>query len=960
MLTMLAMALSVGIVVDDTIVMVENIYRHMEMGKSRIQASIEGAKQITFAILAATFSLLAVFLPFATMGGMAGEFFRPFGWTVAITIFWSLIISLTLATMLSSRLVVFSKKSSRFKRFVDTLMNGLERTYKGVLAFSLRARFLIIFIAIAFFAFSAFIVATKIKTEFEPKADRSEFFISIEAPLGTALHKTSQVMKEMEQSISLIPEVQLVFASIGGGQAGQVYKGEIYVKLIGMYEREKDQFELMAETRLILKKIAEKENFIISITDEANYAGMGGKPLQYSIKGSEYEEISKYTNMLIEELSKVKGITDIDQTYKPFKPELNIKINREKAAQLGVPIISIASTIRTFIAGADITTFKEGGDEYDVVAMLSKKYRNNVKSLNDLTVRSQTGQLITLSNLISMDQSVGSSEINRRSRQREILVSANLDGIILGEGKEIINNIMKKIKLPPGYSSSFEGMSEIQEDVFSSLMTAMGFGFLIVYIVLAIQFNSFIHPITIMISVPLAFGGGWLFLFFFGKTMNMFSMVGLVLLIGIVIKNGILLIDFILKFRSEGLSRKDAILRAGPLRLRPILMTAFSTIAGMTPLALELSEGSEWRSPMAFVIIGGMLTSTLLTLLVIPVVYTMFDDVANNRLFKWILSLFIPSENANNIFNDDANRKSMEDYNSERYEQKHIDTTIHQAKKPDENINSGNDKIVTQTADFEEFQKMNDELSSALDSTQQNNENYVLLKQLETEISEKLSNLKDESAKVESNLSSDTEIDSYPEMRSEEDSRRYNSVTLEELEKNRLEMQNQSEIVKPKEEIIDVDYPDFDENDILNQFDKMKNADSETKPDSSTTKPVPEKIADEKNESSGLENLSDVKFYDPVTLTRKKGEDEQIFTLDDNGNPAKPDKMPDTEIDVKIDKSEVKPDVKPKPEMKTKLSSNDVPNFTKISSQSVIYPPPQEKKDTQKSDDESSADDSEK
>jgi len=342
-------------------------------------------------------------------------------------------------------------------------------------------------------------------------------------------------------------------------------------------------------------------------------------------------------------MKKIKGFTETDRTYKAGKPEARLRIDRAKASELGVPVSMIAMTIRTFIAGEEVTKFAEAGKEFDVIVKLSSNYRDSVNKLLNLHVRSMKGQLIKLSNIVKLDRGRGLSEINRFGREREIMVSSNLEGLTSGEAMKIIDEIMKdKIKLPTGYHSSHEGMSKNMMESFNEISNALLLSFLIVYIVLAIQFNSFIHPVTILISVPLAFVGGWIFLLIFGKTMNIFSMVGMVLLIGIVTKNAILLIDFIMQYRNEGMSRTEAILKAGPIRLRPILMTAFSTMAGMIPLALELSEGAEMRSPMAFVIIGGLITSTLLTLLVIPVVYTLFDDIANNRLFKGFLNLIIP------------------------------------------------------------------------------------------------------------------------------------------------------------------------------------------------------------------------------------------------------------------------------------------------------------------------------
>ena len=942
MLTMLGMALSVGIVVDDTIVMIENIYRHMEMGKSRLQAALEGSKQITFAILAASLSLIAVFFPLANMGGIAGEFFRPFGMTIAITIFWSLIISLTLATMLSSRLVVYSRNESVFKKSIDKTMNGFERIYKGMLGFSLKARFLILFIAIVFFIGSAAIMSSKVKTEFQPKADQSQFYVNVSAPIGTALSKTSGVFKEIETEISQIEDVEILYSTIGGGDSGNEYSGSMYVKILSIDDRKgnKDQFEIMKEARNILTKYSKEYDLITSVSDEKDHGGMGGgKELQYSIRGPSFEKLNVYANKLVQKLKESKKFIDIDQSYKPDKPELNISINREKAAELGVPIVSIASTIRTYIAGQEVTKYKDGADEWNIVAMLSKQYRDKLSNLNDLTVRAQNGKLVQLSNLIDIDTSKGAASIQRRSRQREIMVSANLDGIVMGEAKTIIDNYMndENNKLDSGYVAGYVGASEIMGEVFGSLMTAMGLGFLIVYIVLAIQFNSFIHPITIMLSVPLAFGGGWLFLFFFGKTMNMFSMVGMVLLIGIVIKNGILLIDFILKYREEGLNRRDAILKAGPLRLRPILMTALSTIAGMVPLALELSEGSEMRSPMAFVIIGGMITSTFLTLFVIPVVYTMFDDVAHNRLFKWILGLFVPSEEE--MRRPTIKIEAREEETDMHEEPYGVDDQPYQSMS-DNSSNYYEDDV---EASYAEFQKMNDEIVQAQIATQKNNENYALLQQIEKELKSKLTEIKNKQMQQIEDIRH-PQKDDFPEMRSVEDSKRSKAITQNELVQSRAELKHQEEVRKAREsqiiepkEPVKAKEPDFDETDILAQFNKDKSQEVsivEGMKDLSDTS----KVKSEETEIQNIDPDKELKFYDPVTTTYEKRGSTLIHELDDDGNP------------VNVKPRHAEKDDSEKLTESQKYVTDEIPRFKKKSSQAAIFPPPQDT-DTYKKDD---------
>lgn len=636
MMSLLALSLAVGLLIDDAIVVIENIYRHMSMGETPMEAAKSASEEIGLAVMATTFTIVAVFVPVAFMPGIVGRFFYQFGLTISAAVLVSLFVAFTLTPMLASKWLHREDEENLDKgNFLQRLLykfnhsfDKLNLRYEKALRWSLNHRKTIIFGSIAIFALSIALMGM-LGSQFFPDSDQSQFNVVVEAAPGGSLEQTSLICQQAEEIIRKMPEVTTVLTTIGANN-DPVTKATILVKLVHTKERKKSDKQIMAELRSQFKSIAGAK-FSARIQGGP---GSNDKPVTLSIRGDDINEIQKIADKVEAIVKQTAGAVDVDNSLELSKPEIRLNIDREKASDLAVNPYIIASTVRAMVDGAVATQYKEGDEQIDVRVRLKKDERKNINDLTMLTVKSNkkiNGQdfLIPITDIATISQDVGPSKINRYARQKEIRVSANLDGRFLGDVLGDILKETKKLELKPGYSINVIGMGQMQEESMNNMMLTLLLAIVFVYIVLAAQFDSFVYPFSIMLALPMSIIGAVLGLLIFKSSLSVMSMIGIIMLMGLVTKNGILLVDYTNVLRERGMSRFDALVKAGPTRLRPILMTTFAMIFGMVPVALALGEGAEFRAPMGQAVIGGLITSTLLTLFVVPVVYSILDDLSN-------------------------------------------------------------------------------------------------------------------------------------------------------------------------------------------------------------------------------------------------------------------------------------------------------------------------------------------
>jgi HAE1 family hydrophobic/amphiphilic exporter-1 len=635
--TMLALSLSIGILVDDAIVVIENTHRHLEMGKPRMRAALEATNEIGFAVIATTLSIVAVFVPVAYMEGMIGRFFFEFGLTVSAAVLISMLVSFTLTPMLSARMMKLTHQQSKFilARWFDVWFGKLENGYAWTIRVALRFPKTTILMALATLVASIFVVA-QVPGEFVPAEDRSEFAVRIEMPVGTSLEATTELAEAVSADIrDNLPGVRDTFTLIGSGSS-QVTQATINIAMVPARERGFSQMLAMSWTRERLSKLRERGvEYTVEIIDPFGSSEFRNQQIQFSIRGNDMEKLVAASSALADHIRGIEGFVDVDTTYTGGKPELAIHIDRERAADLGVPVIQIAATLRSLMAADPVGTLKDEGEVYDIVVRMPAERRAALAKLDGITLRSASGQLVDLANVVHVEETTGPSEIERQARMRQIVVLADLDGMTLGEAKQIVEDKAAEV-VPPELSTGWIGNAEMMEESFVAMIAVLGLAAVLVYMILAAQFDSLSQPLVIMISLPLsvigAFGGIWLS----GMTLNIFSFIGVIMLMGLVTKAAILLVDFANAERAAGSKLEEALVNAGRVRLRPILMTAAATVIGMLPIALALSEGGETRAPMAVCVIGGMITSTVLTLVVIPSVYLLSERMIARLSGVWV------------------------------------------------------------------------------------------------------------------------------------------------------------------------------------------------------------------------------------------------------------------------------------------------------------------------------------
>ncbi len=648
-MTLMSLSLAVGILIDDAIVVVENIYRHLSEGKSPFKAAFEGTREIGLAVMATTFSIMVVFLPVAFMEGIVGRFFYQFGMTVAFAVLISLFVAFTLTPMMSSRMLR-SEKAEKNGEFLarggttllgkiwhpifkvlnywNVFFDAFKPRYKALLSSSLDRRWLVILIATVSFVL-ALVMGRFLGSEFFPETDQGKMFISVETPPGTKLEGTSEIISQIEDIVMGLPEVANRYVTIGSGN-NPVTDGTILVQLVDAEERILSAKMLADSVRSLISNIP---GIKYSIGIEEDHAG-GSKPVEISIRGENPDELTRLTHIVQNIAYTIPGTVDIDNTLQEGKPEIRVDIDRKLADDLGLNLAMVHQSVRYLIEGDVVTRFKDGDEDYDVRVQLDDKYRSSMTDLGRILIESNKevpGKdpfLVPLRQIATFEKQTSIGEYMRFDRQREARVNMNvLTGYFAGTvTQQIMTEVGNQVKLPPGYDITPVGTQEIMTESFQSIFKALLLAVIFIYFLLASQYESFFDPFSIMFSLPLSLIGAILGLLIFNDSLSIMSLIGIVLLMGLVTKNAILLIDFVKQQREKGVPRKEAILIAGPIRLRPILMTTFATIFGMLPLALGLGPGAELRAPMARAVIGGMISSTLLTLVVVPVVYTLIDD----------------------------------------------------------------------------------------------------------------------------------------------------------------------------------------------------------------------------------------------------------------------------------------------------------------------------------------------
>lgn len=636
-MTMLGLSLSIGILIDDAIIVIENIRRHIEKGMTPREAASTATSEIGLAVMATTLAIVAIFLPVAFMKGIIGMFFLQFALTIVFSVMVSLFVSFTLTPMMASRylkavdskqLRVKSDQFSTAQKVSNLFEEGykkVENLYRDLLRTALNHRALVLIIATAIFT-ASFFITMFLGKEFVPSEDQSRFMVRLKAPIDYSIGKIDSLFAKAEAIVRSTPEVQTCFYS-QGLMSGQSNRGLMFVSLKPKSKRDRTQQEIMADVRKKFRDIVGLEGSAEDVSLIGG--GIRSVPIQYAIRGSDLTEVESYARQIVSEFSKLPGIVDVDTSLEAGKPEIRVYIDRDKAADLGVDIATVAEAANFLIGGeVDVTKFKDDtkGRRYDVRARLVPEDRTAPEDVGRLYVRAKDGRLIEISNIIRIQEAGGPSVINRVDRQRAITVFANLEKKPLGQAKNELDSISAKI-LPPGYSGVYKGMAEVMGESFYYLLFAIILGVVLAYMVLAAQFESFIHPVTVLLSLPFSFIGAFGALLITGQTLNLFSFIGLILLMGLVKKNAILLVDYTNTLRRRGMERKEALLEAGPVRLRPILMTTFAIVFGMLPIAMGIGEGAETRSPMAIATIGGLLSSLFLTLVVVPVAYDVFDGL---------------------------------------------------------------------------------------------------------------------------------------------------------------------------------------------------------------------------------------------------------------------------------------------------------------------------------------------
>ncbi|MEW6050586.1 MAG: efflux RND transporter permease subunit [Candidatus Zixiibacteriota bacterium] len=638
-MTLLGLSLAVGMLIDDAIVVIENIYRHIDEGEAAWSAAFTATKEIGLAVMATTFSIVVVFIPVAFMEGIIGRFFYQFGMSVAFAVIISLFVAFTLTPMLSARWLHkhgdagpgAHLESGFWRRFHGALgywnraFDWFKPKYHGLLAASLRRRWVVMVVAVLSFA-GALGTTLFLGSEFLTESDRGQFAIGVSTPPGSTLQQTSDAIASIERIVRVMPEVTSTYVTIGSGN-DPVTEGQILLKLVDRAERKLSAKQMMDSVRALIADIPGIETSVSS----GEHGGGSNREVEFSVRGEDLDVVRGLARQVQKIVTGVPGTVDIDNSMAEGKPELHVQVDRKAADDLGLNLAAIPMTVRALVEGEVVTRYKEGNEEYDVRMRLDKPYRASAEDIGRILVESNKDKpdngklLVPLNRVATITKRSEIGQYDRFNRQREVRVNWNVtSGAFTGTTSNLVLAEVAKMQVPPGYIIEPTGMEKIRGESFNAIGKALFLAVIFIYLLLASQYESFFDPFSIMLSLPLSLIGAFLGLL--GSSLSIQSLIGIVLLMGLVTKNAILLIDFVKQQRAKGIPRTEAILMAGPIRLRPILMTTFAMVFGMLPLATGLGPGGEFRAPMARAVIGGVISSTLLTLVVVPVVYTLIDD----------------------------------------------------------------------------------------------------------------------------------------------------------------------------------------------------------------------------------------------------------------------------------------------------------------------------------------------
>jgi multidrug efflux pump subunit AcrB/outer membrane protein TolC len=636
MMTLMALSLVIGILIDDAVVVRENIYRHMEMGEDPMTAARRGTSEIGLAVMATTFTILAVFLPVGFMTGIVGQFFKSFALTIAFAVAMSLLVAFTLDPMLSSRFVRFVPPEERVRTRTGRLLerwgrfyDRIDQKYHGVLGWSLARPWAVVALAVVVFAGSLSTLGI-MGTEFVPVEDRGEFVVNVEAPPGTSFEQSVARVAEVERVVQGLPEVRQIFSTVG--VQGDPLKSNLRVKTSKKHERERGLEVIKSDLRErlrdvpLLKAIVADPEFMQGAPSEA--------PLNVYIRGDDMVVLQRLNDEVVRQIRAVPGAVDVDSSLESGQPEMVVAVNRALASDLGFDVGSIAGQLRGMVEGVVPTRLREGDKQYDIRVRLAPEFRNDFDTLARTPLHSPTGSVVRTSDVVRMDPGVGPTNIEREARRRQAKIGVELAGRPLGDVTADVGRVMERVELPANFEWGFAGDVELMQESAAAMGLALVLAIAFIYIVLASQFESFLEPFLIMLSLPLAIVGALLAILVTGNNLGMPAMIGMVMLMGLVTKNAILLIDLTNQYVGEGMPVEAALLKAGPIRLRPILMTTMAMILGMLPSALGRGEGGEFRAPISIATIGGLITSTALTLVVVPVAYLLLAHMVA-RVKTW-------------------------------------------------------------------------------------------------------------------------------------------------------------------------------------------------------------------------------------------------------------------------------------------------------------------------------------
>lgn len=634
-LSLLALTLSIGILVDDAIVVRENITRHLHMGKSHLRAALDGTNEIGLAVIATTATIVAVFLPVAFMDGIVGRFFYEFGVTVSAAVLISLFVAFTLDPMLSS--VWYDPdaqpdaKRGPIGRLIARFDRGFEwmaGQYRRAIGWTLRHRLVTLLVTSGIFTGSLFMVPL-VGTEFVPNADEGRFQVNITAPVGSSLDYTTIKVRQVEKALREFPEVEMLYSTVNTGPAAGKHRAAILVGLVPLDMRSRTPLSLAEPVRKRLSAIPG-----IEVTILQNGLGGGESPVQLSILGDDRAVLEKIAAGLVEDMKKIPGLVDVTSSAKDVTSVLSVRLKPAAASDLGIARSDLAAALSPLIGGEDVSKWTDtDGNTYDIVIRLPAERRSDLASLGELmiangrTAANGAPLMVRLDQVADIGIMPAPAEIRRIDNRREILVSANIAGRTLGDVTETLQGLTAGLDLPSGYRIRFGGDAETMQETVGHMVTALSMAVIFIYIVLASQFGSFLQPLAIMASLPLSLVGVLIGLMIAGSTINMFSLIGFIMLMGLVTKNGILLVDFANRERRRGLSLNEALENAGVIRFRPIIMTTLAMIFGMIPLGLAVGGGGAQRAPMAHAVVGGLISSTLLTLIVVPTILSYLDSI---------------------------------------------------------------------------------------------------------------------------------------------------------------------------------------------------------------------------------------------------------------------------------------------------------------------------------------------